>query len=723
MTSRMRRSRSWRSPSLTAALLIYFEPWHASAASSAVQCSDISDAASSHCCYAKEALSVIVSLGGCGSDGTSSTACSSAEHLCQKCKAADAGHQQFPGDSQGLLLSAGNIHSIQLQCESAFPTICTGSVSDGGFGILVLVGVLLLLVATVCFAMFDCWMLPVMVSINRRRLLVEAIEAESAKSKEDKSNTSLEPSIPAPPAQAPRAPPTPSAKPPPQVAGRSSDLLRLAGNMHSPLDPLDIEDDNGTLPSGVSDETMARTTQSGFLSPGRLSRRLASARALHKAFLIIASSTVFLRVIYVVGRLIILVELRSIQDCLPLILAVLPLVWCICTTRPSFLTAGVPVKVAYFGPRQAIPRFTTYAVITIVAELYSTAIDAMAVAVVPCKSSPWRAALLYSIGLLVAAARAYSAVLAVRLQDELVAVCRKVQPTKFLDVESGQTPSAHLEVTEEISENKLESLVIEARSGSPCKRIGKSLEHRGQKNDLDLQVYKPRSSDRWWNRCNMWTCRRSEFQETQIRDFADPDPDEAPLCCTCLPRYCCPVMRRRLAGRRFLLAGILLVVLSAIVSAIVVRSVVKDDEGKKNTASSCTVAQNGTSTCSAFELAGADLREPSGELKMDNVTSMDGCCAGCDEVEDCQAWIFERLDKRCRWIKFLDTGCKNNPGDLRCRCFTSWGTSFGFKPTSIVTWEKGYRRLLSTALKTFTARAGQAEVSSNERSQWLGSPM
>lgn len=673
----MRNSRGLRSPGLAAALLLHaLKPWHASAASSAVQCSEASDLASSRCCYAEQALSAIVSSGGCRSNGASSAACSSAEKLCQDCKATTAAHQQSPRDSPELFLSAENIHSIQLQCESAFPTVCTGSVSDGGFGILVMVGVLLLLAAAACFAVFDCWLLPVLVSTYRRRLLVEAIEAESTKSNQGKDSISSELAIPAPPAPAPRAPPTPSARPPPQVAGRSSDMLRLAGNIHSPLD---IEDNDITSPKFRPDGSTAKTLQSGSLSPGRLSRRLASARALHKTFLLIASATVFLRVIYVAGRLIILVELRSVQDCLPVLLSVLPLVWCICTTRPSFLTAGVPVKVAYFGPRQALPRFTTYAVITIFAELYSTAIDAMAVAVVPCKSSPWRAALLYSIGLLVAAARAYSAVLAVRLQDELVAVCRKVQPKNFLDVEFGHKAGANLAVTEATSTNKLESLVVEARSGSPCKMIGRSTEHGGQKSHFGL--------------CMVWRCSRGEFEETRVRDFGDTDPDEAPLCCTCLPQHCCPVMRRRLAGRRFLLAGILLVVLSAIVSAIVVRTIVKDDEGATNLGSSCSVAQNGTSTCKAFELAGTDLKEPSGELKMDNVTSMDGCCAGCDEVEDCQAWIFERLDKRCRWIKFLDDGCKTNPGGLECRCFTNWGTSFGFKPTSRVIWEKSYRRL------------------------------
>ena len=83
------------------------------------------------------------------------------------------------------------------------------------------------------------------------------------------------------------------------------------------------------------------------------------------------------------------------------------------------------MSVAYWGPWQAIPRFTTYAVCTICTEIYSTLVAALAVARLPCNASPVAGVLLYCVGLLVAVVRAYCAVLALRLQDGhgIVAAC------------------------------------------------------------------------------------------------------------------------------------------------------------------------------------------------------------------------------------------------------------------------------------------------------------
>ncbi|CAE7347782.1 nodI [Symbiodinium sp. CCMP2592] len=131
------------------------------------------------------------------------------------------------------------------------------------------------------------------------------------------------------------------------------------------------------------------------------------------------------------------------------------------------------------------------------------------------------------------------------------------------------------------------------------------------------------------------------------------------------------VLRRR--------RGISLALLSAVASAFVARAVIKPPAEER--LSSCSAAQNGTSTCAAWELAGVNVTDPStGLRKMDLVETLDDCCKGCDEVVDCQGWIFEHLDKRCRWVHFLDKVCNSNPGDLSCRCFTSRGIAFSFKP-------------------------------------------
>eukprot|EP00913_Durusdinium_trenchii_P024374 g22883.t1 len=60
--------------------------------------------------------------------------------------------------------------------------------------------------------------------------------------------------------------------------------------------------------------------------------------------------------------------------------------------------------------------------------------------------------------------------------------------------------------------------------------------------------------------------------------------------------------------------------------------------------------------------------------------TLSDCCRGCDEVKGCQGWIFTHLDRRCRWLYFVDEVCHANPGDMSCRCLTSRGIAFSFKP-------------------------------------------
>ena len=161
------------------------------------------------------------------------------------------------------------------------------------------------------------------------------------------------------------------------------------------------------------------------------------------------------------------------------------------------------------------------------------------------------------------------------------------------------------------------------------------------------------------------------------------------LLCACLPEACCPVLRRRLAGRRWLLqGGICFAVSSAVLSAVVARSVAAADAAASSgPASSCGVARNATTTCVPWQLAGTHLFDRrTGDLEMDLANTLEDCCGGCDAVDECQAWIFERVAKRCRWIRFEDEVCHRSPEHLGCRCYTHWGTAFGFKATSNLVW-------------------------------------
>ncbi|CAE7878016.1 Pka-R2 [Symbiodinium microadriaticum] len=69
--------------------------------------------------------------------------------------------------------------------------------------------------------------------------------------------------------------------------------------------------------------------------------------------------------------------------------------------------------------------------------------------------------------------------------------------------------------------------------------------------------------------------------------------------------------------------------------------------------------------CVPWRLAGTHLVDQhTGELQMDLTDTLEECCDGCDALAECQAWIFERMAKRCRWIQFDDPVCREDPGDL-----------------------------------------------------------
>ncbi|CAK9028621.1 Peptidylprolyl isomerase [Durusdinium trenchii] len=389
------------------------------------------------CCRAQKAWDQLVADGGCGGPdgaGPSQGNCDAALELCMDCEAAVQYYAQN-ATALGTRNVSVDISSTRVTCELPQwdPSNC---VKGFGVGLLITTGVSLLVVASLACIAFDWRLLPSLVARQRRKLLVDAITVQNQIHAELDGCAS--PSAPPKPKPVPPAPPTPTARPQGFANAANECALRAAASVA-----------NVAAGTGTAELTLAELAASptspaldaAFAACGALveeapepapkagpcrPRHYASAYALHGAFLVIACLAVLLRVSYVVCRGLLVVGLRSAHQCLPeLLLCILPFAWVTCTSRrPKSSTSAVPKSIAYWGPWQAIPRFTTYAVCTICTEIYSTLVAALAVARLPCNASPLAGVLLYCVGLLVAVVRAYCCVLALRLQDELASVCR-----------------------------------------------------------------------------------------------------------------------------------------------------------------------------------------------------------------------------------------------------------------------------------------------------------
>lgn len=384
------------------------------------------DPVATPCCVAQDAWDHLVAGGGCGGSGPTEAQCSAAMELCLDCQAAV---EYYAHNATALKASDITVDISSAKIKCALPEwngACTGTVKGLGVGLLILTGVALLVVATAACIAFDWRLLPSLVAWQRRKLLVEAIATQDAEARTDRGSESASPSAPLPPKPVPPAPPTPTARPPAQGFDKQPDTLRIAAapeaeSLAAPTSPASLPP-NEAVPSNAGEALALGRAQPELpptLASQRRPRHYASAYALHTAFITIAVIAVVLRIAYVVARGLLVVGLQLAHTCLPeLLLCILPLAWVSCTSRrPKSSTTAVPMSVAYWGPWQAIPRFTTYAVCTICTEIYSTLVAALAVARLPCNASPIAGVLLYCVGLLVAVVRAYCAVLALRLQD------------------------------------------------------------------------------------------------------------------------------------------------------------------------------------------------------------------------------------------------------------------------------------------------------------------
>lgn len=552
------------------------------------------------CCDVQSAWSSMESAGGCGGSGASSEQCSAASSLCQQCRMAVAVHAHADSDNsaaEGAQLSSLGIGFLEVQCAlPRWQDSCHNSIADLGFGVLLVAGGVLMLLAIGGLMLFDWRVLPWLVS---RGVMSGTLSASWR----------------------PHAAPEKVGQPQLERCNVGvADALRLA--------------------AAVPIET----------TPQKLGG-MALARALRHVFLCSAFAAVGLRLVMVAAPVFLAGARGRRQEQLigaipEILLCLLPLFWCVFATRKSS-DDGAPLTLAFWGPGRRCPRFTTYAVLTVGTELYSTLVLSYAVATAPCHFAAWKPVVFYCAGVLVAVVRCYSAVLALRLQDAATGAFRRVLPQADCDLGAVAEGDIHCSIDGEELPDAAKPSLTEAEESARC----------------------------CWRSC----------VAAPIKKELAPDPATA-VACPCLPSRCCPVVRRKLSGRRMLIrVGLVSALVSAVASAVVVRAAV--GEAPVQQPSSCGVARNSTTSCVPWRLAGTHfVDQHTGELQMDLTDTLEECCDGCDALAECQAWIFERMAKRCRWIQFDDPVCREDPGDLGCRCYTHWGTAYGFKPKSNLVW-------------------------------------
>jgi hypothetical protein len=129
---------------------------------------------------------------------------------------------------------------------------------------------------------------------------------------------------------------------------------------------------------------------------------------------------------------------------------------------------------------------------------------------------------------------------------------------------------------------------------------------------------------------------------------------------------------RRSKCRSLVLIGLgitMAVSIAVAIAALYMRAEEGEDEAELP--SSCATGVNATTTCEFYEQLGSAIG---------GMDPLNECCHGCDELEGCQAWIFDAATTRCRWIKFVEEPCAQSPESASCRCMTHPGAMFGFKP-------------------------------------------
>lgn len=507
-------------------------------------------------------------------------------------------------DTEGLSLAELGSGALQMKCASFTPgSGCEAAMSDQLLAMALVAGFMLFAASASLVVVFDRTLLPPLLVRWRQQLSGEHLGAREGSA---------------------YAASTPKGG---FVAG---DLLRMSAAAAAedagpvpPDGPMSGDPAPSPLASPSAREVSVSAAAQSTVGPGCWPPRLAGVWALRSAFLYVSAAAAVARLAQVslcaaeLGRPGALVAAEAA-------LCLLPWLWCWAGSRmPAAPDCGIPGGAAR-GCR--LPRFTTFALLTAALELFSVAVTAQEVAGAPCGQSVWAINLSYCVGVVAVAARMYSALLALRLQDELVGATARVMPAAYLaqvDVEFDQL-------------------------GDPACGLGP---------------------------------RQAAGPDAEAPGWEEPTKPAAMSSKACALGPCC------WTWRRLVLLG---VVVAAVASVWVARALGSGEAPAEKLPSSCATAQNGTSTCTPWEYAGEDRWDHSrGRSYMEMANTMEDCCTGCDEVGDCQAWIYEGPAKRCRWIRFLEDPCLSNPADLGCRCITHFGMSFGFKPTTQIIWVRG----------------------------------
>eukprot|EP00927_Polykrikos_kofoidii_P033973 TRINITY_DN28816_c0_g1_i1.p1 TRINITY_DN28816_c0_g1~~TRINITY_DN28816_c0_g1_i1.p1 ORF type:complete len:796 (-),score=107.97 TRINITY_DN28816_c0_g1_i1:177-2564(-) len=712
-----------------------------------VECSPVIEELSTptgRCCAARRAWREVEAAGGCGGGGKWNSACKKAEALCRECN--DATRLALRSKAYGAALVGPDGTQIAHEMICIPPgraTDCALSSRDIGIVIVFLTGILLLVLCTSWVVFFDVrvfphWVrrwqrrwskgvraaplpppLPPPKRVSRPRSSPPAYKATRALLAASPEKTICEDSplrlAAACPLGAPRTevacispqPETLSKEPrPPSCGSQESDSSTALGSVVDSLRTVSAASgdtvnspvvwpttrpswDASHMPPALVDEyghpstpppaasvsvpsrepvattpSVSRPSTPGSLltaistSAFRISwpTRLAKLWALRSVFLRVASVAVVSRALHTVFCA--LSALRPLSLVFAeIFVCVAPLIWVGVTSRPPPSPENaLPPGIAHGFPCNRVPRFATFAALTVLLETYSTINAAWSVAETSCETEPWVTIGLHCFGVVVAVLHVYSAILGLRLQDEFNGAARRVMPGP------PASPLATADIECDVN------LDLEANDGKD----------NGTKDD-DVPVVMlmgsslpeetvPSPPEK--NVTNAWKSKKPQPLDSPAVDKSPSQQGET--------QSCCRRMIKRIFNRKVLWGCILFMLIVAATATVWVVKAVRPEPESKPIPSACVTAQNATATCSPFESIGDSLAGAA--------DSEEDCCRGCDELEGCQAWMFERAARRCRWIRFTTKPCSDDPGDIRCRCFTHFGTMFGFKPISQIVW-------------------------------------
>jgi len=689
------------------------------------------------CCAARKAWRTIEARGGCGGGGSSEQDgddCKVAERLCRECQyggglsianstKANLMYVNLSG-VEGAALDTLAPGSLEMRCAPPSTTgSCLHAMADVGIIVVFIAGTLLLLLCGGGATLFDWYAVPWLVHWRSQAW-------SSPDHMQSHPMDSLDVEAVPPPAQTspghiirpPEAPPPPFAGAHGVHMARSVESLRsaaatfdrnsfpyLVSDPPSEAQSASLRSEQQQFHAQPHQTTTANTEDnlagSGVMLAGRSrpvplelpkssasrsgsgagwSLRISRVWALRSIFFLVAIVAAILRVMHTILCSILAMGVEQTSLAIELLACVVPVIWCaVLSQPPADPEVGMPNRAPYTCCR--MPRFLVFSALAVIMEMYSTTVAAWGLAATSCDVPASQTIQLYCLGVVAAVARSYSALLALRLQDELMGVCRRVVPclqedSPTEDVKKASTSpvvAAHIQCEIKLDPS-LDTCDIDAGPEVIC-GLGKGVA-------ASLCASSP------GGHC---TGIGSLEKVLALKHLELPEaPPEQPAgaelhpACSCLRSLRCKGGQRQLPGRRFLIRiGLLIVVLSAAASAWFIYSVASKKASKPKLPSACATAQNATATCELFETVGGGLWDDDRrDAVMSLANTMEDCCRGCDEVAGCQGWMFESTARRCRWVRFLEAPCKNNPGDLQCRCLTHFGTAFGFKPTSPIVW-------------------------------------